>query len=85
MKSIFHIALLSLAIALVAGITTTTMVSQAFAEHRPGHTSEDDKNNDTFPGSGAGKKDNEHASDNTDANCDKHFDKDNGGPPAQCY
>lgn len=82
-KYVIHVALLSLAIAIVAGITTSTMVPQASAEQQ--FKSQDDKNNPTFPGSGAGKKDNEQASDNTDANCFKHFLAENGGPPAQCY
>ena len=90
MKSIFHMALLSLVIALVAGITTTTMVSQAFAEHRPGHEAQDDKNNPTSPGGNINQlppdnAKNEHAQDNDDANCEKHDIAGTGGPPAQCY
>jgi hypothetical protein len=74
------------AFALVAGITTTTIVPQAFADHKPGHENADDKNNPTFPGTGQGNNppdqaNNEKAGDNTDEHCATH-DK---GSPAQCY
>jgi hypothetical protein len=82
MKYLFQVALLSLAVALVVGVTTSTIVPQVFAD--PSFNAQDDKNNPTYPGSGAGKKDNEKAIDNTDANCFKHFLSDNGAP-AQCY
>jgi hypothetical protein len=83
MKSMFHVALLSLVIALVAGITTSTILPQAFAE--PQLKAQDDKNNPTFPGGQSGKDSppdnaqNGHAVDNRDANCEKHAN------PAQCY
>ena len=90
MKSIFHIALLSMAIALVAGITTTTIAPQAFAEHNPEHENADDKNNPTSPGGGAGNFPPEHAlndnaAEKNEDNCIKQFAKGTGGPPAQCY
>jgi hypothetical protein len=82
MNKILTFAVSSLVIALVAGITTSTMMSQAFAA--PQLKAQDDKNNPTQPG-GQRDKDspdnaqNGHALDNSDANCLKH------GNPAQCY
>ena len=76
-------AIVSLGIALVAGISTSTMLSQAFAD--PQFKAQDDKNNPTQPG-GQRDKDappdnaqNGHALDKSDANCEKH------PQPAQCY
>ena len=83
MNKILTFAVSSLVIALVAGITTSTMMSQAFAD--PKLNAQDDKNNPTHPGGQFGKDSppdnaqNEHAADNSDANCAKH------GNPAQCY
>jgi len=82
MKYLFQVALLSLAVALVVGVTTSTIVPHVFAD--PSFNAQDDKNNPTFPGSGAGKKDNDKASANHDDNCIKHDDSGKGAP-AQCY
>ena len=83
MKYLFQVALLSLAIALVVGVTTSTILSQAIAA--PQLKAQDDKNNPTQPG-GQRDKDsppdnaqNGHALDNSDNNCEKHSN------PAQCY
>ena len=88
MKYLFQVALLSLAIALVVGVTTSRIVPQVFAD--PSFNAQDDKNNPTFPGGQSGKDSppdnaqNGHAADNHDDNCLKHGDSGKGAP-AQCY
>jgi len=89
MNKIFTVSVLSLVIALVAGIATVTMVPQAFAENTK-QGAQDDKNNPTNPGGQIGKDSppdnakNGHAIDNRADNCQKHSIE-GTGPSAQCY
>jgi hypothetical protein len=84
MNKIFTTLLLAAAIASVTAILSPTSV---FA---PTNNAQDDKNQDTFPGTGAGNNPNpsDQASDNTDRNCFRHeFGIVGNGQnlPAQCY
>ena len=84
MNKIFTTLLLAAAIASVTAMLSPTSV---FA---PTNNAQDDKNNPTFPGTGAGNNPNpsDRAEDNTDNNCDRHeFGIVGNGRnlPAQCY
>jgi len=70
-------------VALVVAAMMLAMVMPAFAV--PGGA-QDDKNNPTYPGTGAGNNPNpsSQAIDNTFENCNKH-DESGNGLPAQCY
>ena len=70
-------------VALVVAAMMLAMVMPAFAV--PGGA-QDDKNNPTFPGTGAGNNPNpsEQAIQNNFENCDKHAES-GKGLPAQCY
>ena len=75
-----------MAFIVMAGILSLGAYSTAFAVNAfAQNNGNDDKNNPTFPGSGAGKKFNEHASENTAENCAKHSSSQSGNLPAQCY
>jgi hypothetical protein len=80
---------------LVAAIVSVTAMLPPTSVFAPTNNAQDDKNNPTFPGGGAGNEPpsqahNERADDNTFRNCDRFDtafpDVGNGrNLPAQCY
>jgi hypothetical protein len=69
---------------LVVGLTFASISAPAFANKK--NTPQDDKNNPTYPGTGAGNNQNpsDQAFDNAFDNCVKHNLPSSSNLPAQC-
>ncbi len=83
--------LLVFAAAMLMAAMVALTAMPAFALHRVDHLNADDKNNPTFPGTGAGHnpQPSEQALLNALENCAEHVSGEKGGGstnlPAQCY